>query len=72
MIGLTASGWGYVKIQVEADGDFLAVEKNAVTTREFDQATARSITRSFHNIFMSEETLVLCASVPCARNLFSL
>ena len=27
VIGLTASGWGYVKIQVEADGDFLAVEK---------------------------------------------
>lgn len=41
VIGLTASGWGYVKIQVEADGDFLAVEKNAVTTREFDQGNCQ-------------------------------
>ncbi len=34
---LTASGWGYAEAQIEADGKFLSIERNAVTTREFDQ-----------------------------------
>ena len=37
VIQLAASGWGYAEVQVEADGSFLSIEKNAVTTHEFDQ-----------------------------------
>ncbi len=37
VICVTASGWGYAEAQVEADGTFLSIERNAVTTREFDQ-----------------------------------
>ena len=59
---------------MEADGELSChVEKNAVTTREFDQGIgARSGTRSFPSISTGEGTLVLCASVfkPDARNSF--
>ena len=37
VIQLTANGWGYAEAKVEADGSFLSIERNAVTTREFDQ-----------------------------------
>ena len=73
VIQLAASGWGYAEVQVEADGSFLSIEKNAVTTHEFDQDRYQHpVPVSFHSISTGEGTLGQYVLKPYARNSFFL
>ena len=72
VIQLAASGWGYAEVQVEADGSFLSIEKNAVTTHEFDQDKCQIPCASFPSISTGEGTLGQYVLKPYARNSFFL
>ena len=68
VIQLAASGWGYAEVQVEADGSFLSIEKNAVTTHEFDQDRYQIRYQIFPQYLHGEGTLGQYVLKPYARN----